>query len=49
MAAQADLGEVLARFDLKLAKMCPAGEKAEIDRKFFPRKSCPAGLADWIR
>jgi tRNA-splicing ligase RtcB len=29
MAAQADLVEVLGRFDPKLVKMCPAGEKAE--------------------
>ncbi len=29
MAAQTDLVEVLGRFDPKLVKMCPAGEKAE--------------------
>jgi tRNA-splicing ligase RtcB len=29
MAAQSDLVEVLGRFDPKLVKMCPAGEKAE--------------------
>ena len=29
MAAQNDLVEVLGRFDPKLVKMCPAGEKAE--------------------
>jgi tRNA-splicing ligase RtcB len=29
MAAQCDLVEVLGRFDPKLVKMCPAGEKAE--------------------
>lgn len=29
MAAQTDLVEVLARFDPKLVKMCPAGERAE--------------------
>jgi tRNA-splicing ligase RtcB (3'-phosphate/5'-hydroxy nucleic acid ligase) len=29
MAAQADLVEVLGRFDPRLVKMCPAGEKAE--------------------
>jgi|688.fasta_scaffold37537_2 tRNA-splicing ligase RtcB len=29
MAAQSDLVEILGRFDPKLVKMCPAGEKAE--------------------
>ena len=29
MAAQTDLVEVLGRFDPKLVKMAPAGEKAE--------------------
>lgn len=29
MAAQSDLVEVLGRFDPKLVKMCPAGERAE--------------------
>jgi tRNA-splicing ligase RtcB len=29
MAAQTDLVEVLGRFDPKLVKMSPAGEKAE--------------------
>jgi tRNA-splicing ligase RtcB len=29
MAAQADLVEILGRFDPKLVKMCPAGERAE--------------------
>ena len=29
MASQADLVEILGRFDPKLVKMCPAGEKAE--------------------
>jgi tRNA-splicing ligase RtcB len=29
MAAQKDLVDVLGRFDPKLVKMCPAGEKAE--------------------
>jgi tRNA-splicing ligase RtcB len=29
MAAQTDLVEVLGRFDPKLVKMCPAGERAE--------------------
>ncbi len=29
MAAQTDLVEILGRFDPKLVKMCPAGEKAE--------------------
>jgi tRNA-splicing ligase RtcB len=29
MAAQSDLVEVLARFDPKLVKMCPSGDKAE--------------------
>jgi len=29
MAAQTDLVEVLAQFDPKLVKMCPAGERAE--------------------
>jgi len=29
MAAQSDLVEILGRFDPKLVKMCPAGQKAE--------------------
>ena len=29
MAAQADLVEVIGRFDPKLVKMCPAGERPE--------------------
>ena len=29
MAAQTDLVDVLGRFDPKIVKMCPAGEKAE--------------------
>jgi tRNA-splicing ligase RtcB len=29
MAAQSDLVEVLGRFDPKLVKMCPTGERAE--------------------
>ena len=29
MAAQTDLVEVLGRFDPKLVKMCPAGDRAE--------------------
>jgi tRNA-splicing ligase RtcB len=29
MAAQTDLVEVLGRFDPKLVKMCPTGERAE--------------------
>jgi tRNA-splicing ligase RtcB len=29
MAAQTDLVEVIARFDPKLVKMCPAGDRAE--------------------
>ncbi len=29
MAAQTDLVDVLGRFDPKLVKMCPAGERAE--------------------
>lgn len=29
MAAQTDLVEVLARFDPKLVKMCPSGERPE--------------------
>ena len=29
MAAQTDLVEVLGKFDPKLVKMCPAGERAE--------------------
>jgi tRNA-splicing ligase RtcB len=29
MSAQTDLVDVLGRFDPKLVKMCPAGEKAE--------------------
>ncbi|RYD61227.1 MAG: RtcB family protein, partial [Verrucomicrobiaceae bacterium] len=29
MAAQEDLVDVLGRFDPRLVKMCPAGEKAE--------------------
>ena len=29
MAHQADLVEVLGRFDPRLVKMCPAGERAE--------------------
>jgi tRNA-splicing ligase RtcB len=29
MAAQTDLVEIIGRFDPKLVKMCPAGEKAE--------------------
>ena len=29
MAAQTDLVEVLGRFDPKLVKMCPSGERAE--------------------
>jgi tRNA-splicing ligase RtcB (3'-phosphate/5'-hydroxy nucleic acid ligase) len=29
MAAQTDLVEVLGRFDPRLVKMCPAGERAE--------------------
>jgi tRNA-splicing ligase RtcB len=29
MAAQTELVEVLARFDPKLVKMCPDGERAE--------------------
>jgi tRNA-splicing ligase RtcB len=29
MAAQTDLVDVLGRFDPKLVKMCPSGERAE--------------------
>ncbi len=29
MAAQADLVDILARFDPKLVKMCPSGERPE--------------------
>ena len=29
MAAQTDLVDVLGRFDPRIVKMCPAGEKAE--------------------
>ena len=40
MAAQTDLVEVLGRFDPKLVKMCPGGERAELNRK------APLGLAN---
>jgi tRNA-splicing ligase RtcB (3'-phosphate/5'-hydroxy nucleic acid ligase) len=29
MAAQTDLVDIVGRFDPKLVKMCPAGERAE--------------------
>ena len=31
MAAQTDLVDVLGRFDPKLVKMCPSGERARIE------------------